>query len=392
MFNRALLRPEVVKFIRNNEKSDIPGLVLKGSPFDDISVQELAGQLKGLKIAKRKFPEFYQSDEIIYPPSLNLEQSSSEITATYKASLVKGKSCIDLTGGLGIDSYYISQNFENFVYCELNRELAEVAKHNFRSLHANIEVQHTDSLEYLKKQEGFNWIYADPARRGKTGEKVFRLEDCEPNIPANLDLIFSKTNNLLLKTSPILDISAGNRELKFVKEIHILAVRNEVKELLWILEKGHEISPVTKCVNFEKSEIEKFQGSLDDEEGLSIDFSEPLEYLYEPNSAIMKSGLFKQLALETGTTKLHQHSHLYTSNHPLKFPGRSFKVIDRMYFKDSYLKKKLKSRKANITTRNFPDSVENLRKKFKIKDGGSDYIFFTTNLENEKIVIFCQKI
>ena len=392
MLNKALLDPEVARFIKENRKKDLPSLILKGSPFENVSIQEIAVQIKGLKVAEKKFPEFYQNENILYPPKLNLEQTSSEVTAKYKASLISGKSGIDLTGGLGIDAYYISKNFNEFTYCELNENLAEIAAHNFKALNANnITVKTGNSLSTLKKSdEHFNWIYADPARRDDHGGKVFKFEDCEPNIPANLDLIFSRTANLMIKSSPILDISAGINELKHVKQVHIVAVRNEVKELLWILEEKFSGNPIIKTINFEKDKVQEFSGN--NEENLQeIDFSLPENYLYEPNAAIMKSGLFDLLAVKTNTKKLHQHSHLYTSKELIPFPGRIFEVYDIKEYSSSGLKKYFKSKKANITTRNFPETVESIRKKFKIKEGGSDYIFFTTNMRDEKIVIFCKK-
>lgn len=393
MLNQALFDREVTRFIRKNQNKDIPSLILKGSPFENVTVQELAIQIKGLQVAKKKFPEFYETEAIIYPPKLNLEQTSSEITARYKASLINGRRAIDLTGGMGIDSYYLSRNFKEFIYCELNEELAEIAAHNFDVLEANnIKVRSENGLEILKNAtEKFSWVYADPARRNEQGGKVFKLEDCEPNIPASLEMIFQHTENVILKTSPILDISAGLDELRNVKEIHIIAIRNEVKELLWILEKGYKDEPVIKTLNFEKSEIQKFSGKRSDDYD-NIIFSEPEDYLYEPNAAVMKSGMFNTLATKTNTKKLNQNSHLYTSEELKSFPGRIFKITEIKLYKDSYLKKNFKNKKANLTTRNFPESVENIRKRFKIKDGGEDYIFFTTNLQEEKIVIFCRKI
>ncbi|MDR5590325.1 class I SAM-dependent methyltransferase [Christiangramia sp. SM2212] len=393
MLNKALLDPEVSKFIRDNRKKDLPSLILKGSPFHKISIQEIAIQIKGLKVAEKKFPEFYKNPNILYPPKLNLEQTSSEITAKYKASLVEGDNGIDLTGGMGIDTYYLSQNFKDFTYCELNSDLALVAEHNFKELKTkNISVNSGDGLQILKKStRRFDWAYADPARRDDAGGKVFKFEDCEPNIPENLDLIFSKSGNLMVKSSPILDVTAGINELQHIKEVHIVAVRNEVKELLWILGKNYSDEPLIKTINFEKDGIQEFSGDdyLTDD---PTEFSLPETYLYEPNAAIMKSGLFDSIAVKTNTKKLHQHSHLYTSRDLKKFPGRIFKIIEIKQFKPSELKRYFKNKKANITIRNFPDSVENIRKKFKIKDGGSEYIFFTTNIYDEKIIISCKKV
>lgn len=394
MLNKALLKPEISTFVYENRKKDIPSLILKGSPFFEVSVQELAQQIQGLKIAEKKFPELYQNRSILYPPKLNLEQTSSQITAEYKASLVHGEKGIDLTGGLGIDSFYLSKRFFEFTYCELNPELSEIAAHNFKALKAeNIQVNNEDSIEFLKKsQKHFDLIYADPARRDEHGSKVFKLEDCVPEIPANLNMLFGHTDKILLKTSPMLDISIGLQELGHVKEIHVIAVQNEVRELLWILNKNEEIqNPLIQTVNFTNNQVEKLVGSLNEnipEAGLS----KPQNFLYEPNAAIMKSGLFDKLAAETNTKKLHHNSHLYTSENEIEFPGRKFQIIEIKDYKPSELKKRFKNKKANITTRNFAESVEELRKKFKIKDGGEDYLFFTTNLDEERIVILCRKV
>ena len=393
MLNKAILDPEVSKFIEDNQKKDLPSLILKGSPFENVTVQELAVQIKGLNVAEKKFPEFYKNPYIIYPPKLNLEQTSSEITAKYKASLMNGDYGIDLTGGLGIDTYFISKNFQDFTYCELNKDLAEIAEHNFKALSAdNISVIKGDGLIFLKESKGnSDWIYADPARRDDRGGKVFKFEDCDPNIPQNLELLFNHTENLMVKSSPILDISAGLLELKFVKEVHVVAVRNEVKELLWILQKDYDAPPIVKTINFENDSVQKFSNEKDGADEIA-ELDQPETYLYEPNAAILKSGMFNLLAVQTQTKKLHQHSHLYTSKKIVDFPGRKFQITDIKSYKPTELKKYFKSKKANITTRNFPESVESIRKKFKIRDGGSDYIFFTTNMNDEKIVIFCKKV
>ena len=393
MLNKAILSPEVSKFIKENLKKDLPSLILKGSPFENVTIQEIATQIKGLKVAEKKFPELYKNSDIIYPPKLNLEQTSSEITAKYKASLIKGKTGLDITGGLGIDSYFISKNFEEFQYCELNEDLAEIAQHNFQALKAeNITVNSGDGLKFLKESEKkFDWVFTDPARRDDHGGKVYKFEDSEPNIPKHLKMIFQNSDNLMVKSSPILDITAGIQELRFVKEVHIVAVRNEVKELLWILNKDLSGTPIIKTINFEKDKVQELSGKFE-KHNKEAEFSQPQAYLYEPNAAIMKSGLFDLVAVKTQTKKLHQHSHLYTSEELKYFPGRIFKIIEIKEFKPSDLKRYFKSKKANITTRNFPESVEKIRKKFKIKDGGTDYIFFTTNKNDEKIVIICKKV
>ncbi|WP_372919380.1 class I SAM-dependent methyltransferase [Salegentibacter sp.] len=390
--NKALLKSEIQEYIRKNLKSDLTGLVLKGSPFPEVSSAEIAVQIAGLKTAKNKFPIWFKTKGILYPPKINLEQTSSEITAKYKASLIHGERLIDLTGGFGIDDCFFGKSFTEVVYCELNEELAEIAKHNFRQLGKdNIQVVPGDGLQTLEESDNkFDVIYADPGRRDDHGGKVFKLADCLPDVPANLDLLFTKTDRILIKTSPLLDITAGLTELKHVSEIHIVAVNNEVKELLWLLEKDFSGSLHIKTINFKKSHPEEFYGDLKNKPELN--FSLPKKYIYEPNAAIMKSGLFESLAQKTGTYKLHKNSHLFTSEELKEFPGRKFEIIDSKHFKPSVLKKQFKGIKANIATRNFPESVADIRKLLKIRDGGKRYLFFTTNLEEKKIVLDCRKI
>lgn len=391
--NKAILHPEVQKFILKNQKVDLPQLILKGSPFPEITIQEIAIQIAALKKAQKKLPTWYAKSSIIYPEALNLEQTSSEITAKYKASLINGDNLIDLTGGFGIDDYYFADNFKVVTHCEIYTELSEIVAHNFNVLEKkNIKTINCDSIKFLNEHEKqYTWIYLDPARRDDHGGKVFRLDQCTPNIVEHLDLLFNRTNNILIKTSPLLDIKAGILELDNVKEVHIVSVNNEVKELLWVIEKNYTDSIKIKTVNFLKESIQNFEGWFNaDEESYSL--SLPLNYLFEPNPAIMKSGLFGTLTKETETSKLHQNSQLYTSQKLVKFPGRIFEIIEILEYNKKHLKKYFKSKKANITIRNFPKSVEALREELKIKDGGVLYLFFTTDMNNRKIVLSCKKI
>lgn len=389
--NLSILNTEVQEFIDSNLNSDVTKLVLKGSPFKDISIKDLVAQIEAKKKCQRKLPTWFTTKTIYYPNKLNIEQTSSEVTANYKASLISGKSVIDLTGGFGVDSYYFKQNFDTVIHCDLNKELSEIVKHNFKQLKVNsIITVNVDSLEYLKtSSKKFDWIYIDPSRRHESKGKVFFLNDCLPNVPNNLKLLFERSSNILIKTSPLLDISIGLEELKNVKSIHIVSVNNEVKELLWILEKGYNDEVKIKTINITKSKDITFSFVLNSEFNKTINYSEPLKYLYEPNVAILKSGAFKSIASYYKLNKLHQHSHLYTSEKLVKnFPGRTFTISNIIPYKKSNIKS-LKPTKANITTRNFPESVEQIRKKYKIKDGGLDYMFFTTDINNDKIVIVC---
>ncbi|WP_026838565.1 class I SAM-dependent methyltransferase [Gillisia sp. JM1] len=391
--NKALLHPEVQKFIKEHLHEDITKLILKGSPFPDVSIQEIATQISGLKKAKNKLPTWFKNQDILYPPNLNLEQTSSEITAKYKSELINGSTLIDLTGGFGIDDYYFSKKFKKVIYCELNKELSHLATHNFKSLGAaNIKTHVGDGLKILAElDEKVDWIYLDPARRDDYGGKVFLLEQCTPNVPENLKLLFQKSDNILIKSSPLLDLSAGISELRKVVEIHIVSVNNEVKELLWVLNRNISKKIKIKTINISNKETQYFEALLDDEAEPSK-YSFPLKFLYEPNPAIMKSKLFSALSSETNTYKLQANSHLFTSEELQHFPGRSFEIIEIIPYNKKALKRFLKLKKANITTRNFPKSVNEIRKELKIEDGGNDYLFFTTDLNNDKIVVVCRKV
>jgi len=391
--NKALLKPEVQKFISEHLLEDLSKLILKGSPFNYVSSQEIGVQISGKKKAKSKLPVWFDAQNILYPPNLNLEQTSSEKTAKYKAGLISGGKFIDLTGGFGIDSYFFAEKFHQLTYCELNPELFEIATHNFEILGAqNIKTFQGNGIEFLKKsEEHFDWIYLDPSRRDEHGGKVFHLKQCTPNISENLELLFERSKNIMLKTSPLLDLKAGIIELKQVAEIHIVAVNSDVKELLWILKKGYEGKVEIKTIDFQKSETQLFKTLFSNNQS-EVPLSLPLKYIYEPNPAIMKSGMFRELALQTNTLKLHSNTHLFTSETIKNFPGRIFEISKLVPFNKKILKQRLKLKKANITTRNFPKSVELLRQELKISDGGNDYLFFTTNLKNEKIVLVCRKI
>ncbi|UZO80046.1 class I SAM-dependent methyltransferase [Aquimarina sp. ERC-38] len=391
--NPKILTTEVQQYIREKaeEKITLPEIVLAKHPFDTISTQELAQQIGALRTIKNKAPSWYQEDFLYYPPKLNLEQTSSEKTALYKASLVSGETLIDLTGGLGIDTYFFSKKVKKITYCEINPELSAIASSNFKQLKANnIQTIVTDGIAFLEKTGQVDWIYVDPARRDSQNIKVSDLVSYTPNIVETLPLLLKQGKNVLLKTAPLLDISSGLQQLKNVTEIHIVAIKNEVKELLWVLDKSFEGQPIIKTMNFEKLGDQKFNYVWTEEAVAKSTFSPPLRYLYEPNVAILKSGAFKILSERYQVAKLHQHSHLYTSEHLISFPGRSF-IIEQVLKYDKKSFKSLNITKANVTIRNFPISVREIRKRFKIREGGTAFLFFTTSANDQKIIISCKK-
>ncbi|MEO8933463.1 MAG: class I SAM-dependent methyltransferase [Xanthomarina sp.] len=392
--NKDILNTINQDFISKNLDSDSAALLLKKHSEIELDVKVLLEQIESKKRSKKKLPNWFKTPRIYYPNKLNIEQTSSEITAEYKASLISGNSIIDLTGGFGVDCFYFSKQFKTVIHCEINEKLSHIVKHNFKQLKVkNIEALTVDGISYLTNTSlKFDWIFIDPSRRHNSKGKVFFLSDCLPNVPEHLDLLFDHSNNIMIKTSPLLDLTIGINELKYVKTIYVVAVNNEVKELLWILEKNaSETDIYIETVNLKVNGREPFSFNFNKEKATKVVYSLPLTNLFEPNAAILKSGGFNSVSNQLHIKKLHPHSHLYTSNDWNEFPGRAFKINEIL----PYNKKKIIEagiNKANITTRNFPDTVINIRKKLGIKDGGNLYIFATTNIDNEKILIVCSKM
>lgn len=391
--NPQILHTEVQEYIRKNEGTDIYRLVLQQSPFPGVSSRELAEQIASRTKAADKLPSWYSAPAIYYPNKRNLEQSSSEATATYKASLVQAHTIFDLTGGFGVDTYFFSKTARKVVYWEADEDLAEIAAHNLKQLGAlNVSCHHGDGLTWLNdKKPVADLIYLDPSRRGRDSKRVFLLSECRPDVPAQLPVLLKAAPLILVKTSPLLDLQAGLRELQYVREIHIVAVANEVKEVLWLLEKGFKGEPVVHTINLLPAGKQKFSFSLSQEKADSGNYSEPLSYLYEPNAAIMKSGGFHSLERAFGLPRLHLHSHLYTAARIIDFPGRAFRIRRTEPFSRSVMKT-LAYNKANISTRNFPLTVADIRKKFRIEEGGPLYLFFTKTYGKGLILIECEKI
>jgi hypothetical protein len=388
----SLLSAEIQEYIHNSLQVNISKLALSKNPFPEVDWKEIINQIVSKNKSQHKLPTWFNTDNIYYPPSLSIEQTSSEITAKYKSELISGTSLIDLTGGFGVDDYYFSKKFERVIHCERNVSLSEMVQHNYGVLNVtNITCLAQNSTDVLMQSDRtFDWIYIDPSRRSDVKGKVFLLKDCLPNVPENLKLYFSKSNSILIKTAPILDITAGCMELENIKAIHIVAIENEVKEILWLLEKGYNDEIELNAVNIQKEKT-NFNAFILGEH-TPARFSLPQEFLYEPNAPLLKSGGVDYLCEALHITKLHPHSHLFTHSELVDFPGRRFSINEVIPFKKENLKKHLEGKKMNITTRNFPLTVEEIRKKYKIADGGTVYAFFTTNINNEKIVLICTKI
>jgi hypothetical protein len=388
-----LLKTEIQQFINANIDVNIAKLALQKNPFPDVDWISILNQIEAKTKSKDKLPTWFAAKSILFPSKISVEQTSSERTASYKSQIVSGENLIDLTGGFGVDDFYFSKKIKKIAHCEINSDLSTIVKHNFEQLLVeNINCYTGDSLAILAElSTNWNWIYIDPSRRNDAKGKVFMLKDCLPNVPENLDLLFQYSNNVLIKTAPLLDITAGLSELTNVTAIHIVALENEVKELLWELQKGYSGKIAIKTVNIAKVKQDVFEFILD-EKPTDAEYGLPEKYVYEPNSAIMKSGGFEEVSSFYKIKKLHKHSHLYTNSEIIDFPGRIFEIENSIKYQKAELKNHIEGKKINITTRNFPETVEAIRKKWKVKEGGNQYCFFTTDENDNKIVLICKKI
>ena len=393
------LTQQQIDFIRLHEREDVRELALKldKEKYRELDVELVLKQISGRQTAKVKIPSWFVNDDILYPVHLSLEQASSEATASYKASLIpdENKTFVDLTGGMGVDFAFLSQRFAKSVYVEQNWELCDIAGHNFEVLGLqNVAIENSTSETFLEKMPAVDVIYLDPARRDDSGRKVIRIEDCSPNVSEIQDMLLAKAKMVLLKFSPMLDISLAVKSLKKLSEIHIVSVENECKELLFLLSLNADDTIYT-AVNLNKNNsTEKFYFTSNEEQNTEISFTDTIgKYLYEPNASILKAGAFKSVAKQFNLQKLHVNSHLYTSDNLIPdFPGRIFEVKD--WFTPN--KKNIKTfvyntKKANISVRNFPMSVVEIRQKTGLKEGGEVYLFGTTMADGEKVWVIAQK-
>jgi len=387
-----ILPSDLKEFINNNLKQDINTLALKKNPFPDYEWSWILNQIHAKQKAEKKLPTWFSNEDVIFPSTLSIEQTSSETLAKFKSGLISGETLIDLTGGFGVDDFYFSKSFKKVVHCEFQEDLSAIVQHNFKVLTAdNIETISGDSISYLQKStEKFDWIYIDPARRDDKKTKVFLLKDCTPNVVELQEFLFEKSENILIKVAPLLDISSLLNELSNVKTIYSIGLHNEVKELLIVIQKGFISQSELIAVNISNDGI-IHQDTFTLNDVSDSQLSTPLNYLYEPFSSYLKIGAYNDIATKFNVNKLHKHSHLYTSNELIDFPGRSFKIEQIIPYNKKDIKL-LENTKCNVTTRNFPLKVEEIRKKHKIKDGGDLYAFFTTDLNNDKIVVICKKV
>ena len=449
-------------FIRQHQDDDVRQLAFLGSKYPEVDMPFALDQIRGRKMARVKLPRWASLEGIIYPPHISMEQCSSESTALYKAELAarllglpassSGTEMkteneiefVDLTGGFGVDFSYIAARLGvKSMYVERQAHLCEAAKENFGRLGLKnaivkngdgIEVLHSflpkkddaasadDSLgiiydqplSLLKTKLGLKLIFIDPARRDDAGNKVVSLKDCTPDVTVLQEEMFSKADYVIIKLSPMLDWHRAVSKLSHVREVHIISVNNECKELLLVLSarnmgemeassadgEGGADGEVKYAGNLRIYCINDAQSFVCDEQDMetsSVKIApstlEEMQYLYEPNASLMKAGCFSVLSERYGARMLSKNSHLFVSREPIEaFPGRSFRIIAVSSFNKKELKRHLSGiAKANITTRNFPLSVAELRKRLKLKDGGETYIFATTLSDESHVLVITNK-
>ena len=395
-----IVSQQVQDFIFDNEGQDEASLLLKHRELFGISFIFIAQQLVGRRKAQYKLPTWFQTKGIVYPPSINIEQSSSEATAQYRCRIIvdairNRNKVADLTAGFGVDSFFFSRIF-NEVHCiEPFGELLDITKHNYAIQQAtNVQYYQQKAEEFLETIKlKFDLIYIDPSRRDEDKKKLFRLVDTTPNVVALQSLLFERSDFILIKASPLLDIQQGLLEIKQVAQVFVVSVGNECKEVLFFAHKDYSQEPAIIGVDLNKSGevVQRFSFSFSEERAAESTFSDPLEYLYEPNAAILKSGAFKLVATRSGVFKISANTHFYTSREPVNdFPGRVFKII-RINPNSAEWKNLLPDRKANVVTRNYPMSADQLKKKLNLNDGGEKFVIGCSG-ERRKFVLLATRI
>lgn len=387
---KAYLTDEVKQFIAAYKNASLADIALKLNK-QNLPKTFIINQINGIQKAKQKLPEFYNNPEIVYPQNVSMEQCSSETTAKFKAGLIKGKTILDLTGGFGVDAYYLKDCFEKIIFVEPENDLLTVVKHNFKLFKHQFEYINTTAEEFLVANHhlSVDCIYLDPSRRIE-GKKVIQLQDYAPNIVELQEKLLGISNQILLKTSPMLDIKKTLNQLQNIKNIYIVGIKNEVKEVLYLIQKNYNKEPDIQAINLNTNQPD-FKFKYSDETASNIQYSSCKSYLYEPNAAILKAGAFKSVGEKYKILKIDQHTHLYTSDNLVEnFPGRILKVLDTFEYKKASFDK-LHKAKGNVVCKNFTKKPESIKQKFKIIPNNEIFIYFYS--KNKLLyVTFAQKL
>lgn len=421
-------------FIESHLKDDVRQLALQKFP-NDVDKTLVLNQIEARRLLSKKVPSWASNPDLLFPRHLSIEQCSSELTAKYKSSIIEGgDTFVDLTGGLGVDSYFLSEKFKTSYYVENQKELCDLAEHNFAVLGRKITVVNSDAEIFLSKNQNFDLVFIDPARRDIYNRKMVSLHDCSPDV---VNLVETRHGTslhdatVMIKLSPMLDISMITNELQNISEIHIVSVKNECKEVLVLLRPDYDGEIMIHCINL-RQDLQDLQDNSPKVNNLSVISTEAQhsedpsaarafaagekilfkfkqndesvaiptfattikKYLYEPNASIMKSGAFKLISQRFGIDKLHVNSHLYTSDNLIPdFPGRVFEVVGCAPFNKKVKKELLRDvNEASVVTRNFPLSANELRKVLNLKESDENFVFGTTLMGEKKVVILCKRI
>lgn len=385
---------EVIQFIQDHLKSDPIHLVFESKKYPDLPIREIANQIASRQKAKDKLPEWYSNPEIIFPLKENLEQASSEVTAKFKSRWLKGKSILDLTGGSGVDLFYMSKTFKHAFYVEPNAELIDITEYNFRLLRKKVKTFNTTAEEFLhSNSSSYDVVYIDPSRRSKTKKRVYSLEEYQPNVVDLYDELLEIGKEVVVKTSPMIDIKKTLQQLPGTFLVQVLSVENEVKEVLFYLSKEIKSEIKIEAWNILNSkDDQEFTFTLDEEKKAMPEISIPKRYLYEPNSAIRKAGAFSLIATRYRLSKLHSNTHFYSSDEIKNdFPGRIFEVIKIIKPNKKEIKKEFPGGKVNVISKNFPMGTNEIKKKFRLADGGDEFLIFC-EVPNQKTSLRCSLI
>lgn len=386
MTNQATL-----DFIQQHRTDDVRRLALQGAKHPEVDLHYALEQIAGWQKARTKLPSWAACEGLVYPPHLSMEQCSSEATATYKARMAgKGRLFVDLTAGFGVDAAFIAQGFQQAVIIEQQENLCAIVAENYKRLGLRqVEVRCGDGVEYLHSMEHSDLIFIDPARRDEHGERTYGIADCTPNVLELREELLAKASRIIMKLSPMLDWRKAVEDLGKVNEVHIVSVDNECKELLLVMSETAKPLQVF-CVN--DDDVFAFSPALTKDVFLPLPSSD-LRFLYVPNASIMKAGCFGELAERFQVAPLDKNSHLFVSDGEVpNFPGKCFRIEKTTSMNKRELKETLAGlRQANITVRNFPLSVAELRKRLKLQDGGDTYIFATTVADKGHRLLICHK-
>jgi len=386
---KSLHTEALKKFVQDHLQEDPALLLFKYQGKTDFDMKTAVQQISARQKAKKKLPTWTANLDIIFPEGISVEQCSSEETAKFKTEIVSGTSFLDMTGGFGVDTFFIGQHFDTVTYFERNESLAAIVEQNFELLQPNKFAVHSgDAIPFLQNtQQYFDLIYLDPARRGDQNQKLYKFSDCEPDVIELWDLMTKKSNQILVKASPILDIKGALKELPLIQKIWVLSVKNEVKEILlyWSKTKA-EKEPQIICTDLTPEGRQNFAFTYEEEEAANATFGEVGRYLIEPNASLLKAGAFKSFSERFQLKKLNPNSHLYTTNVlDREIPGRIFEVIEEVKVDKKEFKKKFPKGIVNVITRNYSLKAEAFKKKFNLKDGGEEFLIGTKEGEKYRV-------